>query len=450
MGIVHSRIQHGVGQGSFHSASVETSPGAAGPRYRFDYVYDCGAMAGPNPSKALEKAINRLGLEQRKGSSGPGVLDMLVLSHFDSDHLNGAQLLCSKFTVRRIFVPYLRPDMLSLVVASLAERITDSHIRALHQLAHGEGTLWDTPVTMVRSGDDTPPRREIYEPDEPGEPRHPDDESQIPPLADLVLGSTGQRPATEMADVDTVLTEFGSISHIWKFKFWNREADQGLLDEIKRKLDACGFPRADLQDPAGAAAAAKWLRSGVNRDNTVAAYRKAIASYKPAWGHEATQKGIANLLSLAMYSGPAFYASKPLYRSRYHITNIYAHDWWPYETRALTGWLGTGDAPLGEPEVWDDFQAHYLVELPNVSTYVVPHHGAAPSGGPRYYNAKLNHTAGVASVISYGSKNTYGHPRFTVLTHIQATHGHIVEVTEECRNGFQEILLLNTAHQMAT
>lgn len=444
MAFIHSRIQHGVGQGSCHSACVETFPGAAGPRYRFDYVYDCGALDGFRRSQALEKAINRLGLEQREGSAGQGVLDMLVLSHFDSDHLNGAQLLCSKFSVRRIFVPYLRPDMLPLVVASLAEAITDSQIRDLHQLVHGGGALWDVPVTMVRSGGETAPRREIY--GEPDEPRQPEDDRQIPRLADLVIESTGQPPAREMADVDRLQTSFGPRYDVWKFKFWNREADQGLLDEIRRELDACGFPRADLQHPTGAANAAKWLRSRVNRDSTVAAYRKAIANYKPTWAHEATQKGIANLLSLAMYSGPDFQVNKALYRSRHRFNSTYAHDWWPYQTRALTGWLATGDAPLGEPEVWNDFEAHYGNELPNVGTYVVPHHGAAPTGGPRYYNAKLNKISGVASVISYGTNNTYGHPRFTVLTHIQAKHGHIIEVTEECPDGFHEVLLLNAAH----
>ena len=85
MDVTHFRIQHGVGQGSFHSATVQAD------RARFDYVYDCGARAGSGKSNELKRNIDSLGLERRASVSGGGVLDVLVLSHYDADHLNGAQ-----------------------------------------------------------------------------------------------------------------------------------------------------------------------------------------------------------------------------------------------------------------------------------------------------------------------------------------------------------------------
>ena len=103
MQVLHSRIQHGVGQGSFHSGMIEASENDK--RVRFDYVYDCGAMSGAGLSKALKRQILRVGLEQRVGSAGRGVLDVMVLSHYDSDHLNGAKYFSDHSDVRRLFLP---------------------------------------------------------------------------------------------------------------------------------------------------------------------------------------------------------------------------------------------------------------------------------------------------------------------------------------------------------
>lgn len=85
MKVNHTRIQHGVGQGSFHSASVIFE--ASGNKHRFDYIYDCGALANWRQTAELKRSVSRIWLEPRLGSA-KAVLDMLILSHFDWDHMN--------------------------------------------------------------------------------------------------------------------------------------------------------------------------------------------------------------------------------------------------------------------------------------------------------------------------------------------------------------------------
>jgi hypothetical protein len=108
----------------------------------------------------------------------------------------------------------------------------------------------------------------------------------------------------------------------------------------------------------------------------------------------------------------------------------------------LAGWLGTGDAPLGERSVWADFEKHYANELPLTGTVLVPHHGAAPSSGPRFYNPRLHPQPDMLAVISAGKYNIYGHPRAAVLKQIMTQRARIELVTEESTLGLHEVFVM--------
>jgi len=69
MRIRHARVQHAVGQGSFHTANVQLHTGG-GQRYRYDYVYDCGGLRGRHPPPELMRAT----LNKAPGTRHPVVL----------------------------------------------------------------------------------------------------------------------------------------------------------------------------------------------------------------------------------------------------------------------------------------------------------------------------------------------------------------------------------------
>jgi beta-lactamase superfamily II metal-dependent hydrolase len=73
---------------------------------------------------------------------------------------------------------------------------------------------------------------------------------------------------------------------------------------------------------------------------------------------------------------------------------------------------------------------------------LAPHHGAAPLGGPRFYNPKLNPRSGMLAVISVGKSNTYGHPRAAVLKQAMAARANIQLVTEDTAMGLHEVFVL--------
>lgn len=455
--ITHSRVQHGVGQGSFHSASVEARAG--GRSYRFDYVYDCGALKNRQIAQELKRAIDRMDVEQRQGMGDKGFVDLLVLSHYDKDHMNGAELLTAKFRVNRIVVPFISPEELMLVLASQAAGITVAMVTELHQIANGRQTLFGVPVTMVRPGnrDAGNAGGEDSGGGEPGEPPDDDAGDDEWPARPMVAAVGPNQPldAILMDHQDVHLaSDANSPQPFWKMRFWNRGVADDLLANLFEELVACDFPLHALDDHTASSELAQWLQVKAHRDATVAAYGRAIASYAPHWAVEAAGKKLANFLSLGLYSGPdktapsaklvvntaVWLPASDGYPQTKHCR--YEHYYRHPHSVEWVGWLGTGDAPLGEPTVWSDFDTHYRTELLQTGTVLAPHHGAAPTGGPRFYNPKLHQRSDMLAVISVGKTNTYGHPRAAVIKQAMAARANIQLVTEDTAMGLHEVFVL--------
>ncbi|MGK4567351.1 hypothetical protein [Flavobacterium sp. 3HN19-14] len=85
---------HPIGQGLFYSGFLELRGS------RFDMVFDCGSK---NPSD-LSREIERFRSEREIVTYG---LDLLVISHFDNDHVSGIDELLQGVTVRRLVMPFL-------------------------------------------------------------------------------------------------------------------------------------------------------------------------------------------------------------------------------------------------------------------------------------------------------------------------------------------------------
>ena len=77
-----------VGQGLFYTGKINNE---------FNFVYDCG---GENPyiKEAVYKYLKEYDIKK---------LDMLIISHFDDDHINGLPILLSKIEkILKIYIPY--------------------------------------------------------------------------------------------------------------------------------------------------------------------------------------------------------------------------------------------------------------------------------------------------------------------------------------------------------
>lgn len=107
---------HAVGQGLFSSGTLAKHDGRYLPGYR--WVYDCGTSSS---KRHLNSSIAALEERVEKKSGSKPILDLVVVSHFDHDHISGLVSLLSKFRVRDLLLPYL-PLWQRLAIASLEGR----------------------------------------------------------------------------------------------------------------------------------------------------------------------------------------------------------------------------------------------------------------------------------------------------------------------------------------
>lgn len=87
------RTIHPVGQGAFYSETFHR-PGLKGDKH---IVYDCGVL--PKSSRLEEEIGNFL----QKDST----IDVLFISHFHADHVNGLKLLAERYKIKNIVLPQI-------------------------------------------------------------------------------------------------------------------------------------------------------------------------------------------------------------------------------------------------------------------------------------------------------------------------------------------------------
>lgn len=87
-----------VGQGLFYSGILNKGCDI------FSFVYDCGSDTKgdflKNEIVELENIVHRM------GQVGKAKIDLLVISHFHDDHINGLECLFDKFNVDTVIMPY--------------------------------------------------------------------------------------------------------------------------------------------------------------------------------------------------------------------------------------------------------------------------------------------------------------------------------------------------------
>jgi Predicted hydrolase (metallo-beta-lactamase superfamily) len=96
---------YGVGQGLFYSGMIENGD------KRFSFVYDCGSSGDKaNLYRCIDEYIETL----PKGNGGKKHLDMLILSHFHRDHINGLEYFLERVEVSLAVIPYNPDEYLTL------------------------------------------------------------------------------------------------------------------------------------------------------------------------------------------------------------------------------------------------------------------------------------------------------------------------------------------------
>ncbi len=96
MTIKISQVYHSVGHGTFHTGT------AWGRKHgMFRWAYDCGSKRKSH----LTELIQKIAFWSQRWAEGSAV-DLLVISHFDDDHVNGVELFLKTWKVKWLVLPY--------------------------------------------------------------------------------------------------------------------------------------------------------------------------------------------------------------------------------------------------------------------------------------------------------------------------------------------------------
>ncbi len=376
-------VQHTVGQGGLHYGELTLG------QKPLRWVYDCGS----NQADALKREIGSV--------ARSGDIDLLILSHLDSDHVNGVDQLLSQVRVREVVLPYLNQDTLVAIIARDAARgaLTGVLIEAVGDLSGWFGSRGVETVTFVDYSDDEGG-------DGPDVPDAPDGggdgdctgkwTGETEPA--LVSGSASQtgegtaqlRRVSQGAAL--VVTTPGGLLN-WALVPYVHKPSTALMKAFNDALDAEFGKSTDKKTLAQTA-----------KNPTVRARLRDC--YDALWVDH-------NLISMTLYCGPTRPENMEI-----DIRILPRHPYWHrhQEWSECGGWMLTGDAHLDGLRRRQRFLKFYQRFTGLTKVLMLPHHGSIHNHSDEVLNAMPELRVGFAAA----GPNSYGHPHKEVRHAVRA------------------------------
>ena len=368
------RVFHPVGQGGFYTERFYFKE-----ENIFNVVYDCGSLAGSNKPIAPKFARNIVEKEFKQGER----INILFISHFDLDHVNMIKDLQAE--IDNVVMPLMSDEKLNSLIL-LNESLLGDNEKIIRKIANGtydkiekSKKIWVRQTSNIEREDDS--YRLIGESE------------------NSVIVDSGVNILNEIDNSEFKIADIWSyVPYNFKFKQRNQELKIDYLQNLIQ-ADIKKLSNADLQKIRRDYAACK----GTINENSMCVY---------------SGFNIENSLLLNhIYS--SLYSSKPYVIKEEIGLNL------NQPRRILCGALYTGDANLNNTDL-DEKLPHYLE---HVGVFQVPHHGAENNFDlDRIIKLKNQN---VICPISYGTKNSYGHPSAHVLIKLMENGFSPLPITEK-------------------
>ncbi len=378
--------QHPVGQGGLCAGSVSFN------KETIRWVYDCGSKQGDS----LKREINFLGKES---------LDLLFISHFHNDHINGIELLLGVRDTTEVVLPYLTEYERLLILAEQQDRgqLTENFRSFIENPKKWFSARGVKNVTFVKSSRDENGGKGEIEFRRPSE----DIRGELTPKwskdpEEIKSGwAKGGRTVEPNAYI-TLANQNGDIAD-WVFIPQVHPIDPNQTSAFQTALIEIFLN----QDPIDSFK--KIIKTTVLKDKREAMhlfYKALRKAYKKLWNDQ-------NEVTMSLYSGgiskdTRWYARFNYYQGIY-LRNGKSKD-------EISGWLCTGDTDLSSPQRRTAFLTFYEKLLENIIVFVVPHHGSAKNFHQELLDRMPNLICGVASA----GCNGYGHPNKKVIEAIES------------------------------
>lgn len=351
------RIFHTIGQGAFYSERHEG----------FNIVYDCGALPKSN---AASRVVRQSFIKSDE-------IDILFISHFDSDHVNEIETLkkhCSRIKV--VVLPLLEPNEKKILI-NFYQSIGGNNTQLISNPNEyfGKGTN----IVFVK----------------PSENQEQNDD-QLIALESLTNNQEINSSTKIKKDNDWYF-----IPYNFKFK----ERHQQLINLLEAESIDIVKISSNLEY---ALSKRKDLRTIYNK-----------------------LEGKINQNSMFLYSGPIKDSKIQKKPFRIKPSNFPLILYSNREKFRNPGCIYTGDSDLNVVNIKQIFKDQWEY----VGTIQIPHHGDIKS-----YNSAIFNGRDICCPISVGLKNTYGHPSNTVVADLNGNNNLVFCVTEDKRDLYFEII----------
>lgn len=391
---------HPVGQGVFSSGMLAPEDGS---NKRFWWVFDCGTHLKKHHSRRDEEIDNLAAMVGCTSAGKRPRLDLVFISHFDKDHVNGLLKLLERFEVDRLVLPFI-PLHERLLIAFPTKSAQPPHpwqlfITAPSRYIQGtEGIQVDRLTVVPPSGSDGPRN------DTDGDPQPWEDDPVeiVPPPSELPeeinafdnLGGAGIR--IEWLAQGASL----KVGNAWEFVTYNnpsttmlatlpfRQHAKQLADQMI--IATCEASRSKIKDDI-----VKWYGD-----------------------HHGTEPRDKNLISLFVYGGPLLKPGRVrLGKFNHHFFNSFFPHYTPYLPYTPLSYsnfqeishaiLYTGDGFLKSPEQLSDMLNYFgsdRIEQPKIVQ--VMHHGSRSS----WHHGVADTLAPTFSIFCAYEHGLYYHP----------------------------------------
>ena len=321
--------------------------------------------------ESIDKYLKEYGIEE---------LDMLIISHFDEDHINGLPILLSKIEkISQIYIPYYGGISTYLLLV-------------IYLYIHDFDLLkMESEIIFVDSNLET--RDELSE--ENRENYNLDEKLKIGGI--------------KLTKIKTAIVNCKSL---WKFKFYNTYLkNEESLTSIEKEIE-------NIINKHKCSSLSELLSQSNNSD-----IKKELQGiYNELCMSSDTSK--QNQSSLCVFHSPIsdmlLFKDVEICYNSYKYCEYYKYCKYcryenDYHFKYTSGTMLVGDISLNESSRFDHFLEYYKNEMKNIKFFLTPHHGAT-----RNWNSNILNNCPNAKFFlnSAGLNNPYGHPNSEVISDI--------------------------------
>ncbi len=367
--------QWGVGHGGFHSQSIFFQPIDRDPKAEavghgtiVRVIYDCGSGTGANLQDNLRRGVARMLEDVPRGSR----IDLLVISHFDSDHVNGLVHLIAELRTKQIQVKKVWAPVLTRIEAILGVAVATTNGLRRGRLRE-YATLVADPVGRLSEllGDENVV--ELLPPDAEPIPLSPSG-GGVEDAGDIVL-----TPAPNGRGIVARSGQSAASEVLWEFRPYVIES---TLIQAEALSDILGGAFGRPVDEWTVDEMIEFATHVDHKDLRMEFHHAVKTQERPLIPKRSRPSTGANLSSICLYSGPA----SPYDWCRFRGGWLPVMET-PEAIPIAPAWLGTGDAALLEKQHVDNMSGILTQSrLDRVGISSAPHHGSEFDSGADLWN----------------------------------------------------------------